>query len=260
MAAEIAPGRTADSAPICPAGSANEPQMKSSFLTATLINDTSSDEHFGCDAVMQAIQRGCDRSGINIICRHPVGVDWRTVTKTQELMRRSDLVLVNGEGSIHHDNARARALAAVGRFCRENNTRSALINASFFKLNKSIDGLRQFDLVFTRDEYSRDIAARAGILATTTGDLSFTHEFDAISGASQGDLCFTDSVKRRVSLVLSDTSKLIGAAYLEIKKNDSSQCFTEYVSRIKGSGMVITGRYHVAVFALTQYSVSSGPV
>lgn len=67
------------------------------MITVALLNDTSVSPHFGCKATVQAFHAACAAHDMEIVVRVPLGSDWRSYP-----LGDVDLVIVNGEGSIHH--------------------------------------------------------------------------------------------------------------------------------------------------------------
>lgn len=124
-------------------------------IEAVLINDTSGDHHHGCMQVMSAIHQLCGANGIRIIASAPAHAEWRLNEAFLAQLDRAALVIVNGEGSIHHNRPAARRLVAAGAIARQKGKRSALINMSWFDNDRQMaDALIHFDLVAARESAS----------------------------------------------------------------------------------------------------------
>lgn len=133
-----------------------------SVITAVLINDTRADRHHGCTSVMDAIEQLSAASSIEMLATNPVHLDWRTNTAFRSAFDRADLVIVNGEGTVHSGKPEGRALLAAGDAARAAGKRSAIINFSWH--GNDVDMERQlasFDLVAVRE--SRSFASVAEI-------------------------------------------------------------------------------------------------
>jgi hypothetical protein len=133
-----------------------------------VVNDTRS-YHFGSSLVMQTIERELKVRDIEIIGFSPSHMHW---AKHQAVMEKADLVLVNGEGSIHH-SYRTELLTVANRFP------SALINFSIYKYDEAFngavkDGALAFKLVVARESLSAAEWFRlTGKVINVVPDLSF---------------------------------------------------------------------------------------
>ncbi len=85
-----------------------------SYSKAILINDTSTKPHLGCRLVVSQIFKLAASHGIQMVATSSVHTDWRTQPALQDEMRKADIVIVNGEGTLHHSSRQAKALAEVG--------------------------------------------------------------------------------------------------------------------------------------------------
>lgn len=65
-------------------------------MNVTIVSDTSESSHFGCKLVMEAINEQLKRIGAKVIKSNKLGVI------KPEVPNNTDLILVNGEGSVHH--------------------------------------------------------------------------------------------------------------------------------------------------------------
>ena len=218
--------------------------------TVAIINDTSSERHHGCSAVMAAIEQGCRSAGLEIVLRHPVGTDWRHAT-TKAKICEADLVIVNGEGSIHHDNHRAEALCAIAPFCKAQGIPAVLINAGLHSLSRTLRDLSLFSLVYVRDNESARLLQSAGIRSEWTGDLSFTFDLsEQVPTAPSTTWAFTDSVLRPVSVHLQQDARLFGADFLPMRLSSYAPDYQSYIRLMAACGFVVTGRFHGACLCL----------
>ncbi len=87
-------------------------------LIATLLNDTSVINHYGCKLVVKNIIEISEIYNIKIISRIPVGKAWYKNDYKEKILN-SDLVIVNGEGTLHHSRQRAVKLGSVASFCEK---------------------------------------------------------------------------------------------------------------------------------------------
>jgi hypothetical protein len=69
---------------------------------AVLINDTSSANHHGCRRVVATIRSSLAIRGIDIIASSPIGAAWGKDAALEAALRSAHLLVVNGEGTLHH--------------------------------------------------------------------------------------------------------------------------------------------------------------
>ena len=98
---------------------------------AVLINDTRVDLHHGCDLVWQSLVVNCATVGIEIIATAPAHVDWKENHLFMQAFETADLVIVNGEGTIHHDKHAGDNLLDAGRLARQQGIPAGLINCTW---------------------------------------------------------------------------------------------------------------------------------
>ena len=118
------------------------------IMKIALVNDTflgkatTGGGHFGCELVMDTFDEHLDRCGHTIVQR--VGSHEHSFKISPE----ADLVIVNGEGSLHHD--RRKELIAVAK-----EAPSILVN-TVWQDNSSTDGLEHFKFISVRESLSAE--------------------------------------------------------------------------------------------------------
>ncbi|WP_186171480.1 polysaccharide pyruvyl transferase family protein [Vibrio chagasii] len=139
-----------------------------------IVNDTVSEMHHGCSRVMNNLRKLINYSGGIVVGSSPVGLDWRRSEKIKQLMLDSDLVIVNGEGSIHHDSSAGVPLLDVGLFCKPYGVKTALVNALFQDMTLVRDEqLAAFDFISVRDSLSKNQIEKYGVEVKLLPDLTF---------------------------------------------------------------------------------------
>lgn len=158
---------------------------------AVLLNDTSSFNHHGCHIVMQQVRQWCKEHDLKLWHTVKLGDDWRAENH-QKRLAQSQIVIVNGEGSFHHDRKSALILAQSAAFCRDRNIPCVLIN-SVYQGNgpEMAHFVRQFHLVFVRETLSQAELGRLGIASEVVPDLTLSHP--NLSEASRNGMIITDS-------------------------------------------------------------------
>jgi hypothetical protein len=252
-----------------------------------LINDTRADLHHGCWRVMRTLEGQLNRVGLDVIARAPAHADWRKDPAIGEALARAALVVVNGEGTIHHDRPAGAALLAVGAAARAAGAPAALINASWDANGPAFArALADFALVSVRESRSAAQIEAAGLTARVVPDLSL---FEPVPPpAARSGVGFTDSVLRGVALALEAARKRLGGLALPIHFNApglkgslrnlrdgvarrdladpafllrsiaarlawraaETQGEADYMAKVAALELLVTGRFHAATFAL----------
>ncbi|HEX6859856.1 MAG TPA: polysaccharide pyruvyl transferase family protein [Caulobacteraceae bacterium] len=256
-------------------------------MRAVLLNDTRSSRHHGCDAVVRGIFSLCAERGISITATAAANLDWRDQAPVLEAIEAADLVIVNGEGTIHHDAERGRILLTAAGHARERGKASALINATWEANGAPMAALAAgFDLVSVRDNRSAAELRAHGVACRVTPDLALLTQVDP---ADRGEaVLYTDNVVAARALELYRLGWSIGARPLSIFHHKRSarealqfmrryaaamkpiaartlvtaeragwddivgqvDDFAGWTRRISRAGLVITGRFHVVALCL----------
>ena len=158
-------------------------------LHGLLVNDASLAGHHGSAVVTDRAVALAREAGIDLTA----GWDWPAAEAALAGDHSFDLVVVNGEGSIHHDSKAARRIATLAHKLAARNCPAYLINASEEANGPEVlAGLAQFRLRFMRDRASRDSLARRDITASIVPDLTLSWD-DAPLAQRRGALLVTDS-------------------------------------------------------------------
>lgn len=260
-----------------------------SCLGAVILNDTRADHHFGCYRVMRVIEKCLLDRGINVLASSYVRNDWPNDRAFTAAMAKSDLILINGEGTCHHGSRHAEKLLRVVDHPARGNKPVALINALYQDNPPEWRRyLEKIDVLWARDSWS------AGLLRETTGrnipwtfDLSLIEKNNPRAGGAGRDLLtigesvlgntrreLINLVEKDKNLTLLPIIKTIkntknnhGAIYRVLRdiyiRTHTVYCnmrlgnavFShdeeEYVSRLLRSYLHVTGRFHAVCFALT---------
>lgn len=258
-----------------------------SLRPVVLINDTRADLHHGCWRVMRTLEGQLSRVGFGIIARAPAHADWRRSPAISDAIAGAALVVVNGEGTIHHDRPAGEALLAAGAAAKAAGVPSALINASWDANGPAYArALADFTLVSARETRSAAQIQAVGIAARVVPDLSFFEE--VAPPAARAGVGFTDSVLRGVALELEAARRRLGGVALPIhfnlpglkgdlrnlrdgiaKRDLADPGFlirsiaarlawraaetrdeADYMAKLAALDLLVTGRFHAATFAL----------
>ncbi|MFD0987160.1 polysaccharide pyruvyl transferase family protein [Methyloligella solikamskensis] len=182
-------------------------------LRAVLVNDTAAKGHHGCALVNRQLAELAREAGIGIAHTLPLTASWETIKG-----EAPDLIVVNGEGTLHHDTKGAHAIAALGAKAQAAGPPAFLINTICQDLPPSLgEGLKGYTCVFARDRYSQQSFAEHGMTAGYAPDLTLTYR--APDRERRGDTLFiTDSSMGAETTALFRLSETLpGARFLPLR-------------------------------------------
>lgn len=187
-------------------------------LVPTLVlNDTRVDRHHGCTRVMQALDCLLSRNNCRVIGRVPAHADWRSHPHFLAMKNDVRLVVINGEGTLHHDRPAGRRLLEIGVWAKAQGIPAVLVNAGWEANGAEMSSmLGAFELVAVRDQRSEAELREAGVQCTVVPDLSLYVSHDESSRVRAG-LAFIDSVDRRTTVRLDRARRGMRAEWLPIQ-------------------------------------------
>ncbi len=240
-----------------------------------ILNDTSTRSHHGCARVMRLLVEGLQRHGLQVIARSPARHHWASDAAFVVQLRRADLIVINGEGTLHHGRPAGQRLLEVTRHA-DARVPVAVVNALW--QDNPADWaamLGRCALVSARDGRSQAAMQAQGVAARLVPDLSLTA--GASIGAGAGDrhgLIVGDSVRLSTRRALARAAaRLRAEAILPTKTRHSALWngllarsllsavynatlpFTTpplvlardeaaYLAALSGAAMHLTGRFH----------------
>ena len=235
-------------------------------VTAFLLNDTSVSGHPGCVTVMSVIRSNLERRGIGIAGSWPVALDWKYGLNALPGYRNASVIVVNGEGTIHHTATRraARQLAQSARNAKATrNVPVYLINATIVSIEaQDIEALRSFDHIYVRESQSHAFLLGHGFSnVDIVPDLCLTAAFSRPPRTARQVL--TDSVIPAVTAQMKQRSLKTGDSFLPMQplravsylrwalhRSALKTGAAAYYEAIASAGSVITGRFHAVIFCL----------
>jgi hypothetical protein len=254
-------------------------------MKAVILNDTSASGHLGCSRVMRVMRDKLYRADIRVSAVSPVRHDWENDRRFLGALAQADLVLINGEGTLHDGRRHGARLLRVVDHPARRAAPVVLIN-TVYQANPDAwrDWLSRMALIVARDSRSaRELSALLGRRIEHLPDLSLCDGFADVPGHRQGIL-LGDSVRlHRRRLLARAVSGLENAAHLSIKsppwlrrlpsgaaplgawlafnicngvlawrqparirpRNEG-----ELLSRLAGAAMHVTGRFHGVALSL----------
>jgi polysaccharide pyruvyl transferase WcaK-like protein len=247
--------------------------------SVVILNDTSGRSHHGCSRVMRLLNEGLVRHGLNITARSPARHDWERDAAFLQKLAAANVVVINGEGTLHHGKkAGEKLLRVVGHPATQ--APVALINA-LWQDNPSTwnEPLSRLALRVARDSVSASTMAQTGLHARWLPDLSLSVPI-TIGESSRSGFIVGDSVRLSVRRALALAAvKLPNVQYLPTKtlrgavwRNACARSVLfrfyngvfplvgpafniakdedEYINRLAGAEGQITGRFHAVCLSM----------
>lgn len=246
--------------------------------TVALFNDTSVSRHCGCEAVMDSIDHLFTGAGLSILWRHPVGRPWAEDAGARAAIASADAVVVNGEGTIHHDRPAARRLSLLARAAAEAGRPAYLINATLQDNGPALlEELRLFRHIWVREGASAAWARDRGLAVTVCPDLSLCQTGLEGDRRSPGTAAVIDSVEPEATLALARHAATLGTRVWSMKRDAEGRPmaavpaavlrdatgrdlpfvgfgpprdFVGYARLLGTRERMVTGRFHAACMAL----------
>lgn len=253
-------------------------------MNVVILNDTRGDRHHGCSRVMRILEQELVSRGLTISARSPLRHDWQRDQSVLGALRNARLVVINGEGTLHHGSKHGANLLAITEHPLTRGIPVALINALYQDNPPEwADWLQKLSLIAVRDSRSaRQVtAALNGTPPRIVPDLTLT---ERISPAAQRrDIAWGDSVKAEVSTALARMATRRGESFcpsLSVLKRPKGRTKTgrwlrnlwiathakriakqyptltlmpneaHYAAFLAGTGLHVTGRFHGACYSI----------
>lgn len=185
---------------------------------AVFLNDTSTRYHHGCVRVSGRIRTLLAERGISVIASNPAHKDWRRNAQVVAALKQSDLVLINGEGTLHGGARRGAELLGILSAEERRGQPVALVNTIWENNPPAWNALlHRCDIVSVRDGHSAAALRNAGIThARLAPDLSLTGPI-AQSTVLRDQIVIGDSVRFSCRHALAQTAQHQGATYIPTK-------------------------------------------
>ena len=162
--------------------------------TYFLVNDTRYDNHFGGLTVIKNLQAGMSTRGWHCCGSLPVSSSSRHLPAHRNAIRTARRIIINGEGSLHHNSRNTRRLLEICKNLRQTHP-LILVNAVWQDNDPAewLPLLRDFKAVYARDRRSRKQLQEIGIAAQYAPDLTF-YDYPTLPAQPRADYLCTDSV------------------------------------------------------------------
>lgn len=199
-------------------------------------NDTSS-YHGGSWAVCEVIRALAREKG------HVLMAEENPRVLEKERIACCDGILINGEGTIHHDKPRARHLLAILEFGQSLGKQTILCNTSWSEMSHDFDDvLKRLDNFTVREGRSADeLRRKHGIDPDVCLDLSLYHPARGEAGERNIGLLATDFYSSEFNSFVKPTGgALADLPWLDMRNSDW-QATLNQVARCR---VLLSGRYH----------------
>jgi hypothetical protein len=203
--------------------------------TVALINDTSINlPHFGCQLVCQTFREQFARTGLEL--KVTLGRNFNPDDHA-EALSSVDLLVINGEGSLHHDRHR-HLIDLAQRY-------PAVLMNCVYQENSPHPGLSKFLFISARESASAAAISEAGGRALVVPDALFASSFlrSFQKPAPTMELGETDNVVRQYFH--------LGPLKIRRKIGFSTRCPTVavYLEKLCSYRRLCIGRFHAAIAA-----------
>ncbi len=207
-------------------------------MLALLLNDCSS-YHVGSRAVTASIVRLAEAAGIKITPFNP--------QNTSSDLPPCDIVIVNGEGTFHHNGPRAVALHQLVERFKSRGTKVVLINAV---VQQMYVDFTLYDRIVVRERLSaRELWSRhPGVKVEVIPDLAFCHPMSGCIPKERGGIMFIDSVVAHHTQILDQLAARQGAGAMRLCL--WKEPLDELLALMAGKQLIVTGRFHGVVLAI----------
>ncbi|WP_162914383.1 polysaccharide pyruvyl transferase family protein [Taklimakanibacter lacteus] len=239
-------------------------------MKVLLCNDTGTKSHIGCLGVSDGHARMLGRAGHRVEHRYFVGELARfarsTWTETMSALARDselaeriesvDAVVVNGEGTIHH-NKGIEYLALLD-LAKKKGKASLLVNALFQEIDIDPEVINRFDAFSVRDKRSLAYARSRGIRCSYSPDSILEAKFDSrLSVDFCDNLVVTDWVQIRDADVGVASLRLLASApllspyrFFPIHGSEVRNTWRSAVQNLRTARMIVTGRHHAMYLSI----------
>ena len=181
-------------------------------MKALLINDTSRNNHHGCKLLNKNLNKIFKIKKIQVIKRCFNAENYLlSLHKVKNI--DFDIILVNGEGTMHHDQKEFLNIIKLCTFFFKKQIPVYLINATIEGISKKyISTFKIFRKIYVRENFSKKFLSQNGIKSKIVSDLIFYDKPNISFKNKIYDLMITDST------IETDTRKLF-LLFNKLKKN-----------------------------------------
>ena len=191
-------------------------------MSVLLLNDTSS-YHCGCKEVVKYIVQKYNCTSTIITGGIVSNIPWKNYS----------LVVLNGEGTLHHDRPNAVKFLTALRDAQRAGCRTIIVNTVWQDMPHDFDDvLQRCESVTVRETYSQQEITKHSITASVSPDLSYFNQVPVQE--------FAHVTVYEGQYFFKGRDETGGYPRLDIFK----QSWHELVNRLRNADLLITGRHH----------------
>lgn len=241
-------------------------------MRALILNDTRNGNHLGCIVVMERLEALCREAGLHVTAMLRLGRHFEAQVAHE--LGQCDVVIINGEGTMHHDAAGAMAIVRAGAMAASRKLPIALINTVWQENRLANPLLAQCRWISARESFSQAAIAQADMLAELVPDLTLTADpaqlFQSAPGSATGGIVVLDDVRLPLSLALAHYAHAHALPFFPMGSRPSlrtrqgwskmirlglasgwaRQFHRGQMGAIASASVVITGRFHGICLAI----------
>lgn len=192
-------------------------------MKVIIANDTRIEKHHGCSRVMNTIDRNLFIRNAEVVRSIKLLEYWDSDENIKRDILQTDLVIINGEGTLHDDNPYINRLLSLIEFCKHYDLPVVVINSTISDLSeKNLELLKQATAIYVRESYSYDYLLRHNIESLVVPDLTFwnSDRFDNTQIESASKIGYTDSVIKKSAVKIDKYAKKSQLEYIDIFNNN----------------------------------------
>jgi polysaccharide pyruvyl transferase WcaK-like protein len=241
------------------------------MIKALILNDTRLSGHPGCLLVMSQLSEWCAVSGIQITRALPLSRKFFPIFRSE--LQKCDVVIINGEGTMHHDSLGALMLSKAGKYAYEVGKPVVLINTVWEENRQANEVLPFLSLIAARESLSARAIAENGIHPRIVPDLVFSCPSERLfveTPTTQNNIVVMDDVRPELAKILAKYAFFRKLQFIRMESRPSlrslrsianwSQIFLlgrcqaqfklDQGDIIKNASLVVTGRFHGVCLAM----------
>lgn len=220
-----------------------------------LINDTSNESHIGSRSVVNMMRVLCQNN--NMIIRDTLNrLQIQTVEepKIRDMIKQSDIILINGEGSLHHHPRLATEFFPYIMNLIPNNKKTVLLNTIWEDMNyHGIEGhIGKFNLISFRESLSYNNFHKEHTHKNTrvVPDIVFYNDTAKIN-----KIGYSDSIKKGMRSAFKRKDNYMPLNFIDVgtylyPKDLTYPSLQAYMLWLQSLDLFITGRFHGACLAI----------
>lgn len=223
--------------------------------------------------VMAQLIEKCKSTGIQISQALPLSRGFKDLL--QKEISKCDMVIINGEGTMHHDMPGALTLAEAGIFAKEQGKPVALIN-TVWEGNKTANRLLPVtSMIYARESLSAVELSNVGFPAAVVPDLALSCPADRLFLAPDtvqltGSVLVFDDIRYEAAMLLAKYARSRGLQFYRMSVRPSLRSmaavwkwarlflagggrrpFTLHqIQQVLEASVVVTGRFHGVCMAI----------